>query len=309
LPYLLPPAPQLPIQNLHLPWLDQGRVEFSVLRADLCDPLLSGNKYFKLRYNLEAARHSGCDTLLSFGGVWSNHLHALAAAARQHSLRCIGIVRGDPGMARNPCLQDLEAFGMQLEFATRQAYRQRHTEEFLAGLQARHGPVFVIPEGGANALGVQGCRELLPAAVAARYDHVAVACGTGTTMLGLVTSISTPVLGIQVLKGEGYIAQEIRAGLQRSGLQATAAWQVLDGFHCGGYARVDARLRQFILRLQQDCELPLEPVYIGKVLLALQDLVTQGHFASGARVLVVHGGGLQGQRGFPWLATASGKSP
>jgi len=293
-PDLLP----LPVQHLHVPWLDLGLVRISVLRADLCDPLLSGNKYFKLRHNLAVARLAGHDTLLSFGGAWSNHLHALAAAGQRFGFKTIGVVRGEPGQELNACLQDAQDFGMHLHFVTRSSYRERHAPDWHAQLQELFGPCFIIPEGGANGHGVRGCQDLLSPALAAQYSHVLLACGTGTTMLGLISSIAIPVLGVQVVKGSRYLEQEIRAGLVRYGLQALAPWQILDQFHRGGYARTDAVLMQSLDRLEADTGLPLEPVYTGKVFMALQALIAAGQFAAGSRILVVHGGGLQGRRGF-----------
>jgi 1-aminocyclopropane-1-carboxylate deaminase len=286
------------VHDLHIRWLDLGRVQISVLRADLCDPLLSGNKFFKLRYNLAAASESGHDTLLSFGGAWSNHLHALAAAGQRSGMHTIGVVRGESAAPLTECLAEAQAFGMHLHFVTRSVYRKRNSPEFLAKLQDQFGSCFVVPEGGANIHGVRGCQELLAPELAAQYSHVALACGTGTTLLGLVSSIRTPVLGIQVLKGAGYLEGEISAGLLRHGLQASAPWTVFDQFHRGGYARADAELLDFLERLERDTGLPLEPVYIGKVFMALQALIKAGHFAAGSRILVVHGGGLQGRRGF-----------
>lgn len=299
LPYPdLAPFPRLPVHAVHVPWLDLGRVHICVLRADLCDPLLSGNKYFKLRYNLAAARLSGHDTLLSFGGAWSNHLHALAAAGQRYGMRTIGVVRGEAGSVRTECLRDAEALGMHLHFVSRSTYRERHSAEFLARLHDQLGPCFMVPEGGANFHGIRGCQELLSPELAAQYSHVLLACGTGTTMLGLISSIRTPVIGIQVLKGTGYLAREISAGLLRHELRALADWQVLDQFHRGGYARVDAELLDFLVRLERDTGVALEPVYTGKVFMALQALIAAGQFAQGSRILVVHGGGLQGRRGF-----------
>ena len=293
------PSPlRLSVQHLNLSWLDAGRVALGVLRTDLVDTQLSGNKYYKLQHNLDVARCTGHHTVLSFGGAWSNHLHALAAAGQRFGFRTIGVVRGEAEAPRTACLLDAEAFGMQLHFVSRAEYRERQQPEFIARLQARFGPCCIVPEGGANALGVRGCQALLPAELAAAYDHVVLACGTGTTMLGLISSIPTPVIGIQVLKGAGYLEGLIRLGLQQYGLQAKAAWQVHDRFHRGGYAKVDAALLAFVDRLEADSGIPLEPVYIGKALMALQELIQAEHFAVGARVLVVHGGGLQGRRGF-----------
>jgi len=256
-----------------------------VLRADLVDPELSGNKYFKLLPNLLGAREQGHHTLLSFGGPWSNHLHALAAAGRRFGFRTIGMVRGEQGGALTACLQDAANNGMRLQFTSRDDYRRKGDTDWQLQLQTQFGPHFLIPEGGSNLAGVLGCRALLP--VVHDFSHLMVACGTGTTL---------SVIGIQVLKGEGYLQQEVAGLLSRHGLQASCRWQVLDDWHGGGYARVTPELLDFMYRFEADTGIPLEPVYSAKLMQALVGLVACDFFPAGARVLVVHGGGLQGRR-------------
>lgn len=290
------PVPDL--QELAVPWFHQDKVRVFVLRTDLVDPLLSGNKFYKLKYNLAAATAAGHNTVLSFGGAWSNHLHALAAAGRRYDLRTIGVVRGAPPEPPNACLADALACGMELHFVTRAQYREKHAAEFLAGLRERFGDFYCIPEGGANLAGIRGCQEILSAERAARFSGIVLACGTGTTMAGLVTTVTVPVIGIQVLKGAAYLQQELLALLAAHGLRARAPWQVLDDRHRGGYGKVDAELLAFTGRLSAESGIPLEPVYTGKALMAVQDLIRSGYFPAGAQVLVIHGGGMQGLRGF-----------
>lgn len=292
----MPLVPEL--QELTVPWLHQGKVRVSVLRTDLIDPLISGNKFYKLKYNLAAATAAGHNTLLSFGGAWSNHLHALSAAGLRYGFQTIGVVRGAAPVSLNPCLADAVAHGMQLHFVTREQYREKHSPEFMAGLHQRFGDFYAIPEGGANLAGIRGCQEILSEARAARFSQVVLACGTATTMAGLVTTLSVPILGIQVLKGAAYLQQQLQALLAMHGLQARAPWQVVDDRHRGGYGKVDAELLAFTEHLSEESGIPFEPVYTGKVMMAVQELISVGHFPAGAHVLVVHGGGMQGLRGF-----------
>lgn len=274
--------------------MHQHKVAVGVLRADLVDPALSGNKYFKLLPNLRAAREQGYRTLLSFGGAWSNHLHALALAGRQFGFHTIGVVRGESAGALNACLQDARDAGMQLHFVSRSEYDRRADPQWLQQLRDRFGACYIIPAGGANLAGVLGCQHMLPAGH--DYTHIMAACGTGTTLAGLISSSRVPVTGIQVLKGAGYLQREVAGMLACHGLQPTCAWQVLDDWHCGGFARTTPELLATMYRFEADCGIPLEPVYSAKLVRALVQLVAAGSFADGARVLLVHGGGLQGRR-------------
>jgi len=292
------PVPQLSIQPLTPDWLCGHNIRLSVLRADLVDPLLSGNKYFKLKYNLLEAARCNHTRLLSFGGAWSNHLHALAAAGQRFGFATVGIVRGAPTAAANACMQDAMRLGMQLHFGSRADYRRKNSPEFIAGLRQQFGEFYLIPEGGANLEGIRGCQQLLPQGVENDFTHLALACGTGTTMAGLISSSKIPVTGIQVLKGDGYLQAEIANMLKRYNLQTSAAWTVLEQFHGGGYAKVSADLLDFMDRFSATTGLPLEPVYSGKLFRALSTLTANGYFPPDSRILAIHGGGLQGKRGF-----------
>jgi 1-aminocyclopropane-1-carboxylate deaminase len=292
------PLPNLPIQTIETEWLAAHKIQLSVLRADLADPLLSGNKFFKLKYNLLEAARLGHTHLLSFGGAWSNHLHALAAAGQRMGFSTTGIIRGEPESAGNPCLQDVIAMGMRLHFVSRAEYQHKHTPEFIDRLKQQVGDFYLIPEGGANLAGIHGCQEMLPAGIDSSFTHVVLACGTGTTMAGIVTSTSLPVIGIQVLKGKGYLQAEIANMLSRYSLQATAPWTVLDEFHGGGYAKADNKLLAFMQQFGATTDIPLEPVYSGKLFLALSRLVAASYFPEGSTILAIHGGGMQGVRGF-----------
>ncbi|MES2625601.1 MAG: pyridoxal-phosphate dependent enzyme [Pseudomonadota bacterium] len=292
------PTPKLPIQPIRAEWLSKREVQLSVLRADLADPLLSGNKFFKLKYNLQDAAQQGHTHLLSFGGAWSNHLHALAAAGQRFDFATTGIIRGDAGATSNACLDDLVAMGMQLRFVSRAEYQQKHTAEFLAQLRQELGDFYLIPEGGANLAGIRGCQELLPLNIEADFTHVVLACGTGTTLAGILTSSTVPVIGIQVLKGVDYLRKEVINILNHHGLSATAPWSVLDDFHGGGYAKVSDELLSFMQKFTAATDVPLEPVYSGKMFMALSKLIPEGYFPTNSRILAIHGGGLQGLRGF-----------
>ena len=288
------PVPVVPVTRVDADWVHQGKVSVDVLRADLVDAELSGNKYFKLMPNLQLAREQGHTTLLSFGGPWSNHLHALAAAGARFGFQTVGVVRGEQVGELTPTLADAARWGMRLHFVSRADYDRKDEADWLQALVERVGRCYLIPEGGCNRAGVLGCRHLLPAT--GDYTHVMLACGTGATMAGLVTVSQVPVTGIQVLKAEGYLQREVQRLLQEHGLAAMCDWRVLDQWHGGGYARISADLAKFMRRFEADTGVPLDPVYSAKLMQAATTLIQDDFFPANTRLLVIHGGGLQGRR-------------
>ncbi len=277
-----------------------------VLRLDLVGGNAPGNKSYKLRHNLRLARERGVTRVLSFGGAWSNHLHALAAVGAELGIETIGIVRG--GETPTAMLADAQRWGMRLLPVSREEYRRRDDPGYQRELAARFHPCQVIPEGGANPEGVLGCREiagLLPAGV--RWNRLAVAVGSGATLAGLVASAAgvDEVTGIAALRATGDLETRVTSLLERSGLRAQLPWRIEHGFHCGGFARVDPALREFMLDFEARHGLALEPVYTGKLFLAVDRLLASGAWGAGERILALHTGGLQGRRGYPWLSPST----
>ncbi len=285
------------------PGQEPPRGPLSMARFDLIDPLLSGNKWFKLQLNLSAALKAGADCIASFGGAWSNHLHALAAAGHRHGIATVGFVRAEPHEALTPTLKDAQRWGMQLRYLSRSDYRRRHEPEFVESLMAGC-KVYWVPEGGANALGVKGCEAMgtsLQAALGESTDVCVVAAvGTGATLAGLLRSLPSPwqVLGISVLKGASDQPSRVAGWLDAAG---GPRWALRDGFHRGGYARADNELLAFCRDFLRVTNVPLEPVYTGKMMMAIRDMMRAGEFSPHTHVVAVHSGGLQGARGFPSL--------
>ncbi|HEY3698339.1 MAG TPA: pyridoxal-phosphate dependent enzyme [Spongiibacteraceae bacterium] len=309
---LLELAQRAPVQRVVLPeWAAHG-VEVALWRLDLIDAAAPGNKLFKLAKNFRAARVAGFRRVLSFGGAFSNHIHALALCGSAQGFETIGIIRGESSAAENPTLRDARAAGMQLHFVDRKTYRlltgQGETDDenrqrvLYAELQQHYGPCFIIPEGGANRLGVLGCRPLGEAISRLAYlpDHVTIPCATGSTLAGIAAGLENrcALLGIAVLKGGGFIAEQVRAQLRDIGAWHCTNWQIDIDSHTGGYARVPAALRQFVARFNLHTESAIEPVYSGKMLYAIHNRIERGEFARGSRILAVHTGGMQGARGF-----------
>lgn len=273
-----------------------------MLRDDQRDPLLSGNKSRKLGPNLIAAQQQGIRTLVSMGGPYSNHLHALAAAGRQFGFRTIGYLRGEPGAALTPTLTDCQAAGMELRPVARERFRQLRADPALAH-EGVAEPVLWLPEGGSNALAVAGVAEAMhqPALAAFAPDVVLTAAGTGATAAGLAVGLAQiqahgEIWAVAVLKGGGFLLPAAKALLTAADLRSRRPLRVLTGFHFGGYGRRPPALLKFCAEFQTETGLPVEPIYTGRVCYALTQLARAGAFRRGSRVLLVHTGGLQGAR-------------
>lgn len=293
--------PVAPLQPLPLDWLARARVEVAVLRLDLIDPLLSGNKWFKLAPHIEAAAAAGAEGLISLGGAHSNHLHALAAAGRRFGFATVGLLRGEP--QDTPTIRDLQAFGMRLHWLGYGGYRERHRADFWLPWRERYPRLLPVEEGGGGLLAARGCVSIVELAQAqlaglgwGDYHGWWLAAGTGTTAAGLVLgerSEHQVHVAMAVPSGHG-VDSLIPAILSEAGC-SHSGYRLLDASR-GGFGRLDAALA----RCMRDCEQgggpPLEPLYTGKALLALRGEVEAGYFAPGTRLLLLHTGGLQGRR-------------
>lgn len=287
--------PHAPLEPLQLDWLNG--VELAVLRLDLIDPLISGNKWFKLTEHLAQARRVGATGVISLGGAYSNHLHALAAAGKRFGFPTVGLLRGHP--QDTPTVLDLKAFGMQLHWLGYGGYRARHEAGFWLPWREQYPDFHPIPEGGGGLAGAQGCGVLVEQARAqlgnlgwSDYDAWWLAAGTGTTVAGLALAEAGAhwVYGAMAVPDDHGVAQNVSAIVQDG-------YTVLDASR-GGFAKVDPLLLDFIERTEQACGLPLEPLYTGKALLALKQQIEAGRFIPGTRLIFIHTGGVQGRRGF-----------
>ncbi|WP_341963417.1 pyridoxal-phosphate dependent enzyme [Pseudomonas sp. RC10] len=299
--------PQAPLQPLNLPWLAASGVSVAILRLDLIDPLISGNKWFKLSHHLAAAKKTGAEGVISLGGAHSNHLHALAAAGKRFGFSTVGLLRGHS--METPTVLDLQAFGMELHWLGYAGYRARHEADFWTPWRERYPQLYPIPEGGGGRDGALGCAEIVRQARDQLadigwddYDGWWLACGTGTTLAGLVLAEDglRKVFGaMAVPEGHG-VAENVAAIL---GGDRDVRYELLDASR-GGFAKVDATLLDFIATRESQSGVPLEPLYTGKALLALQQAVEAGRFAQGTRLIFVHTGGLQGKRASDALRAA-----
>lgn len=290
---------EAPLQQLHSPiWESQG-IALWVKREDLLHSTISGNKWRKLKYNLKEAKRLQHDTLLTFGGAYSNHIAAVAAAGQEFGFKTIGIIRGEEHLPLNPTLTFANAAGMDLHYISREAYRQKSDPVYLAQLARQFGQPYLIPEGGTNELAVKGCTEIV-ADIAIDYDYICCASGTGGTVAGVIAGLAgkKQVLGFPALKGGEFLREEIEQLIVRYNGQHYRNWQLIAEYHFGGYAKMKPELLHFMRRFQQEHNLPLEPVYTAKLFYGLVDLLQEGYFPKGSRIVAVHTGGLQGNAGF-----------
>jgi len=279
-------------------------VRLLLWRDDLLNPDLPGNKARKLKYNLQAARAQGHTRLLTFGGAYSNHLAAVAAAGRLHGFETVGLVRGEEHSPLNPTLARCAADGMQLHYLDRTTYRQRAEPAFLAEMQQTYGPAYLLPEGGTNTLALRGVAELIgELRQHTDFDVVAVAAGTGGTLAGLALGLAEAsyparALGIAALRGADFLRTEIDGLTQAATGQALTNYELHLNYHFGGYAKLPPELRTFIEGFEANFGVLLDPIYTSKLLFGLLDLIERGHFAPGSTVVAVHTGGLQAWAGF-----------
>ncbi|TVP52020.1 MAG: pyridoxal-phosphate dependent enzyme [Mongoliibacter sp.] len=289
---------QIPTQEIQAEQLSDKEVRLFILRLDQIHPLVSGNKFFKLKYNLIQAKKEGKNTVLTFGGAFSNHIHAVAAAAREEGFRAIGVIRGEESSSLNPTLQFAKEKGMELHFVDRSVYRKKEQEDFLNGLKARFGDFYLIPEGGTNSLAIKGTAEILDKNDT-EYSHVTCSIGTGGTFIGLASSIVSgqDLLGFSSLKGS-FIHDEMRTKLSKEAVLPKGMLTIIDAYHFGGYGKFKPELIHFMKSFYDKFQIPLDPVYTGKMMYGVFDLLQKDFFPKGSKVLCLHTGGLQGVKGF-----------
>ncbi len=279
--------------------LVESGIRLLIKRDDLIHEHISGNKWRKLKYNLSEAVQQNHHTLLTFGGTYSNHIAATAFAAEKAGFSSIGVIRGEDD-ASNPTMKFAREHGMQLYFVSREDYRKKNDDDFINGLEEKFGRFFLIPEGGANGLGVRGCAEILPE-IKEDFDVVCSVAGTGTTLAGLSISLreNQKLLGFPALKGADFLSGEIERLMGESGLRppSTINHQLITDYHFGGYAKMKPDLLEFIQGFTERTGIPLDPIYTGKMMFGIYDLIRNGFFPKRTVILAIHSGGLQGWLG------------
>lgn len=287
---------ETPIQAVDEELFAKKNISLSVLREDLLHEHISGNKFRKLKHQLIEAARNKIETLISFGGAYSNHLVALAYAGKQFGFRTIAVVRGDELQHKplNPSLVFCRDCGMQLNFVSREQYRQKEQGDIITELKKVYPNSLIIPEGGTNMLAVQGCAEILTEKHL-HFDVIACSVGTGGTIAGIISAAKDhqTIIGFSALKGD-FLLDTVNKLISSS----KAQWQITDEYSFGGYAKTPLVLMDFIDRFYQQHKLLLEPIYTGKMLFGIYDLVDRDYFSPGTKILAIHSGGLQGWKGF-----------
>ncbi|PTX58718.1 1-aminocyclopropane-1-carboxylate deaminase [Kordia periserrulae] len=282
----------IPIQEVKLDF--EADTRLFVKREDLIHPFVSGNKFRKLKYNLAEAKTQQHTTLLTFGGAFSNHIAAVAAAGKLNGFQTIGVIRGEEVRTKidnNPTLKFAQQNGMRLHFVSREAYRTKTSKAFTTQLNRTFGRFYTIPEGGTNSLAVKGCAEIITENEQ-DFDIICCAVGTGGTIAG-ITNGAFPhqkVLGFPALKGD-FLQKDIAK------LTNKTNWELMTKYHFGGYGKVTDELIAFINQFKQQTSIPLDPIYTGKMLFGIIDLMKNGYFGKQNRILAIHSGGLQGIAG------------
>lgn len=284
-----------PISKIEDPLIKDSGIKLFIKREDLNHPELSGNKWHKLKYNLITAKENGYETLLTFGGAYSNHIYATAAAGKLFGFKTIGIIRGEEHLPLNPTLSFAISKGMKIQYVNRKFYREKNSFEFIKSLREKFGKFYLVPEGGTNNLAVKGASEII-SNIDIDFDYICCACGTGGTLAGLVSGLNgrKKALGFSVLKGGGFLLNDVEKLIYESAGKKYNNWDINLDFHCGGYAKINSELIKFIQRFKKITSIPIEPIYTGKLLFGVYNLILNHYFNNGNAILVIHTGGLQG---------------
>lgn len=272
-------------------------VELSLLRLDLFDPDIPGNKFFKMKYNIEEMRLQGKDQLVTFGGAYSNHIAATAAAGKKFGFRTIGIIRGEASNWHNHTLAQAEKDGMHLKFIDRMTYRDWKKGEVDLDDFIGWKDYYLLPEGGSNALAVKGCKDIHEL-ITGEYNVIACPVGSGATMAGLIAGSRSRahILGYSALKGGEFLKDDVRKLLLDAEEEDPGNWSIELDFHFGGFAKVSEELIAFYHQFLQKTGIELDLIYTAKMMWGLKDLIRRGSIKKGMRILAVHTGGQQGNR-------------
>ena len=292
-----------PLEEVKFSDFSRHNIHFSFLRLDKIHSELGGNKYYKLKQNIDHILTLGRPTVVSFGGAYSNHLRALAAAGRIYSFKTIGFVRGEIVRPLNPILKFCNENGMELQEISRENYRLKSSMNFIGKLRSELGDFYLLPEGGSNLKALKGCTEisrLIPNDTNYSLRYITLACGTGLTLSGIVVGATqlerTQAIGFSVLKAPGYLNREVEGYLSSISEEfcsnSLIPWRVEDEYHCGGYAKKTPKLLEFIERFTQETSVPIEPTYTGKMLYGLSQLLDDGGVESNTQVIAIHTGGV-----------------
>lgn len=290
--------PTTPLTEINHPLTSHYNVKFFIKREDLIHPHISGNKWYKLKYNLIEARKLGYKILLTFGGAYSNHIYATASAGKEFGFETIGVIRGEEHLPLNPTLSFAQSCGMQFFYLDRLSYRDKYNEKIIDNLKNKFGDFYLIPEGGSNKLAVKGCSEII-SGIKIPFDFICTASGTGGTLAGLTAGLNSnsKAIGFSVLKGGEFLKDNVIKLLSEAGRENSSNWEVITDYHFGGYAKSDEELNYFCEEFREKYDIEIEPIYTGKMLWGVLDLIQKKYFPENSTIIALHSGGLQGLNG------------
>lgn len=276
-------------------FLSEKQVTIFVKREDLNHPTISGNKWWKLKYNIQEAIKGAHSTLLTFGGAYSNHIYATAAAANESELHSIGIIRGEEPQPLNPTLTFAKSKGMKLSFVSREDYRLKMKDGFIQSLKNEYGRFYLIPEGGTNHPAIKGCEEWAQQLKEQiEFDFLCLPVGTGGTISGMINVLTDKnIVGFSSLKGGQFLNKDIKKWITKE----KGHWRIETAYHFGGYGKVNKQLIEFMSGFESQYNIPLDQVYTAKMMFGIFDLIEKNAFKAGSKILVLHTGGLQGKAG------------
>jgi 1-aminocyclopropane-1-carboxylate deaminase len=278
------------ISNINTKTVQDKNIHLDLLRLDLIHPEISGNKWFKLKYNIAFAIENNFKSIVSFGGAYSNHLHALAFAGKEFNIKTIGIIRGE--VVENETLNDCKKWGMDIHFISREQYREKDEVHFLKTIQEEFKTSYIIPEGGNNMLGQKGCVEILSPTHKEKYDLFCCSIGTGATFTGIVNALGgeKKAMGFSAIKNGHYLANEIQQQTPYSN------FELQYDYHFGGFAKINDHLKTFMQQFKSEQLYELDRVYTGKMMFGILDLIEKNSIQENTQILAIHTGGLQGNR-------------
>lgn len=295
----------IPLIEIFEDFLKEKNIRLYVLREDLIHPEISGNKWRKLKYNIQEAKNQGFSKLVTYGGAYSNHIAATAAAGRDYGIETIGIIRGEETLPLNNTLQIAANNGMKFKYVSRSFYRNnKYNSTFLEELKHEFGDFYLVPEGGSNAFAVKGCTEIKNNIIV-NFDVITCANGTGGTIAGIIASLdnSKEIIGFPALKGGEFLVNDIQRLLNEYSLKFDAAiennnWKLNTDFHFGGYGKINNELVDFVNEFNYKHNIPLDLIYTGKMMFGIYQTIKTTNQLNGRKIVVVHTGGLQGNKGF-----------
>jgi 1-aminocyclopropane-1-carboxylate deaminase/D-cysteine desulfhydrase-like pyridoxal-dependent ACC family enzyme len=285
----------IPLQQLIDEHTTKHGINLYMLRTDLNNKHISGNKLYKLKHNLIEAKKLNLNTILTYGGAYSNHIAATAAAGKAHNFKTIGIIRGEEYPELNPTLKFAKGCGMEIHYYSRSTFRDKALLKEKTNKEFGNLNPYIIPMGGSNELGIKGCTEIIDA-IKVDFDIITAGCGTGATLAGIISSINDnqTAIGFPALKAPGYIKEEI----EKNWISNKSNWHINDDYHFGGLAKTKPELLSFMEKFEVKYGIPLDKVYTGKMMFGIYNLIEKSHFKKGTTIVAVHTGGLQGNANY-----------